>query len=432
MGTPADAIAIAAPTGKAAQRLADALAAGLASSVGDIADEALRLHPPAPLTLHRLLGWSPTAGRFAHHEGHPLAHRLIIVDEASMIDLAMMDRLLRALPERGRVVLVGDADQLPSVEAGAVFRDLCAALGAVRLTTNLRVASDEAARGLVTFAKAVNTGDLPVSMKACRRVDQLLLEGVEHLDARWSEVGDAFLERWWHARVSTGEAFAARLSRAYRRDGSNFEGGDGDDLRGLLSSYGSARLLVTTKSSGAPACADAINQSLLSRLPQSGAGSWTAQRGPHYLPQGAPVLVQRNDYARGLFNGDQGVVALVDSRVSESPRPMLVFTRDGRLEAFPIDAHAAIAPAFAMTVHKSQGSEFDHVVLVLPDSDHPLLTRELVYTAITRARRSVLIVGPKAVLASAVARAGLRFSGVAARLSVAPTARARAADASSA
>jgi exodeoxyribonuclease V alpha subunit len=413
---PTSAVAIAAPTGKAAQRLSEALSAGLPSSTGDLADEALRLSPPIPVTLHRLLGWSPKAGRFTHHEGHRLAHQLVIVDEASMIDLAMMDRLVRALPERAHLILVGDADQLPSVEAGAVFRDLCAALGSSRLTTNLRVASEPGAQSIVSSALAVNAGDLPSLMTTRTRVDDLTFEGVEHLDARWSEVGDAVLERWWGARIALDDRFGARVSRVYRRRGGEIDAADEAELLALFASYGSARLLVATRSSGFPACSDAINQSLLGRLPQAETGSWTPQRGPHCFANGAPVSVQHNDYVRGLFNGDQGLVVTVDSGDSDGPRPMLIVLRGARLEALPIGGHTAILPSFAMTVHKAQGSEFDHVALVVPDADHPILTRELVYTAITRARRSALIVGPRDVLAHAVSRVTLRSSGVASRL----------------
>jgi exodeoxyribonuclease V alpha subunit len=416
MGMPASRVAIAAPTGKAAQRLSEALAAGLASSTGDLADEALRLSPPVPLTLHRLLGWSEKWGRFMHHEGNPLAHQLVIVDEASMIDLAMMDRLVRALPAAGRLVLVGDADQLPSVEAGAVFRDLCAALGATRLTTNLRVASDPAAQGIVTSAAAVNAGDLPTFISARKSVGEVALAGVEHLDARWSDVGDAVLDRWWRERVAFDDAFASSASRIYRSRGSSLDPADEADLLGLFALYGSARILVATRSSGFPACADAINQSLISRLPPAATGVWSPERGPHSIARGAPVLVQQNDYVREVFNGDHGLVVTIDSGDSEGPRPMLIVLRGKRLEAMPIGAHTAIAPSFAMTVHKAQGSEFDHVVLVVPDADHPLLTRELVYTAITRARRSVLIVGPKDVLTRAISRTTSRSSGVASRL----------------
>jgi exodeoxyribonuclease V alpha subunit len=426
MGTPASSLAIAAPTGKAAQRLSEALLAGLASSSGDLADEALRLNPPVPMTLHRLLGWSPKAGRFAHHEGHRLAHRLVIVDEASMIDLAMMDRLVRALPESGHLALVGDADQLPSVDAGAVFRDLCAALGASRLTTNLRVASDPAAQSIVTSAMAVNAGAVPL-VSTRSRVDDLTFEGVEHLDARWSELGDALLERWWRERVALDTRFALRVSRTYRTRGNKIDEADEAELLSLFANYGSARLMAATRSSGFPACADAINQSLMSRLAQVDARASSLPRGPHRIAAGGPVLVQQNDYVRGLFNGDQGLVASFDSGDADGPHPMLVVARGGNLEALPIGAHTAIAPAFAMTVHKAQGSEFDHVALVLPDVDHPLLTRELIYTAITRARRSVLVVGPRDVLARAVSRTSLRSSGVAARLEAGGAGRAYAA-----
>ncbi len=416
MGTPPGGIAITAPTGKAAQRLSEALTEGLASSVPDLADEALRLSAPKPGTLHRLLGWSPKAGRFAHHEGHRLPHQLVIVDEASMIDLAMMDRLVRALPERGRLVLVGDADQLPSVEAGAVFRDLCAALGATRLTTNLRVANDLSAQSMVVSAVAVNAGLVPPLMSVRARVDEVTFEGLEHCDARWSEVGDELLERWWSTRVASDAAFASLASRVYVRRGGAFDESDEAGLRALLERYGSARLLAGTRSSGLPACADAINQSLLGRLPRSETGAWSPERGTHSLPRGAPVLVQQNDYVRDLFNGDRGLVVTVDSGDADGPRPMLIVSRGAALEAIPIGDHAPIAPSFAMTVHKAQGSEFDHVVLVLPDADQAFLTRELVYTAMTRARRSVLIVGPASVLARAVSRTSVRSSGVASRL----------------
>ena len=196
-GTPMAQLAVAAPTGKAAQRLADAIALGLAQS-RDLADAALGTIAPAPQTLHRLLGWSPSRGRFARHENDPLPYRFVVVDEASMIDLAMMDRLLRALRPDARLVLLGDADQLPSIEAGAVFRDLCAGLGAVRLSVNLRVANDPSARRITDAARAVNAGLVDARFSEAvtvrRSVDEVTFEGVEHLAARWSDVGDALLD----------------------------------------------------------------------------------------------------------------------------------------------------------------------------------------------------------------------------------------------
>jgi len=420
LGDPMEAIAIAAPTGKAAHRLEEAVSRGVAASPRDLAGAGLRTLAPVPQTLHRLLGWSPSRGRFARHENDPLPHRVVIVDEASMIDLAMMDRLVRALPAESRLVLLGDSDQLPSVEAGAVFRDLCAALGGARLATNLRVAGDPDARGIVVAAAAVNAGSLGAKFAGAvttrGSVDDLAFAGVEHLDAPWWDVADAFLARWWERRIAIGGDFARRSARVYRlRDGA-FDEDDRAELRALFDHHASARLLCATRVHGFPAGADAINERLLARLRGAASLPRRRQRAPDLLP-GTPVLVQRNDYERQLYNGDQGLVVRVDGD-GEGPRPMATFARGDSFDAFPLDAAGDLSAAFAMTVHKAQGSEFDHVALVLPDDpDLPLLTRELVYTAITRARRSVTIVAPGSLLARAVSRSLERHSGVADRLS---------------
>jgi exodeoxyribonuclease V alpha subunit len=418
MGVPMEAIAVAAPTGKAAHRLEEAIAKGLASGPRDIAEAGLRAIAPVPQTLHRLLAWSPTRGRFGRHENDPLTQRVVIVDEASMIDLAMMDRLVRALPSEARLVLLGDADQLPSVEAGAVFRDLCTALGGAKLATNLRVARDPSARAIVTAAQVVNSGVLDSRFADCvatrHAVGDLAFEGVEHLAARWSDVGEEFLARWWERRIAVDESFARRSARIYRLRGAVFDDDDRAELQALFDHHASGRLLCATRVHGFPASADAINERLIARLRGGRALPRGRRRTLELLP-GAPVLVQRNDYARQLYNGDQGLVARVD-RDGTGPQRMALFARGDSFDALPLEAAGDLSAAFAMTVHKAQGSEFDHVALVLPDTDVPLLTRELVYTAITRARRSVVIVGPKDLLARAVARSIERHSGVADRL----------------
>jgi exodeoxyribonuclease V alpha subunit len=425
---PLDAIAIAAPTGKAAQRLSDAIASGLARAARDLSDAALRSSAPAPVTLHRLLGWSPSTGRFGRHENDPLPHRLVIVDEASMIDLAMMDRLLRALKPEARLVLLGDADQLPSVEAGAVFRDLCAALDPVALTANLRVADDANARRIVATARAVNRGTLEgvESIVVRRSVDDLTFRGVEHLDCSWTEVGEAMLDRWWARRLAADAEFGRRATHDYRLTDGAVDERDAADLSALHAFHGRARILCATRTLALPSSAQAINERMLVRLRASAARE---RRRPPYPSggrtrdpaPGAPVLVERNDYTRGLFNGDQGVLvraaAADESDGAEQATPMVAFARSGSFELFPFDALPDLTPAFAMTVHKAQGSEFDEVVLVLPDADVPLMTRELVYTAITRARHAVVIVGRAELLARAVSRTTERFSGVADRLS---------------
>jgi exodeoxyribonuclease V alpha subunit len=413
-GVPMGEVAVAAPTGKAAQRLQQAIDAGLAGARRDMAEATLHAIAPAPQTLHRLLGWSPTAGRFARHENDPLPHRVVIVDEASMIDLAMMDRLLRALRPAGRLVLLGDADQLPSIEAGAVFRDLCAALRVARLTTNLRVARDPVAQRIVAAAAAVNAGDLtgPFAQAVPVRtmVEGLSFEGPELLAAPWADVQGPLLERWWRERIGEVET---RASRTFRAPAGVFVDDDARELRALLDQHASCRLLCATRARGAGHGADELNDLLLTRLRggTSRARRWRAGD----LPVGTPVMVQRNDYERQLYNGDQGLVVRVETERG-STGVAAVFPRKDALEAFPLDAGLDLAPAFAMTVHKAQGSEFDHVALVLPDADMPLLTRELIYTAITRARRSVVLVGSLELLARAVSRRIERYSGIAERL----------------
>jgi exodeoxyribonuclease V alpha subunit len=418
LGVSMDQVAIAAPTGKAAQRLADAIVLGLAEA-RDLADAGLRAIAPRPQTLHRLLGWSPTRGRFARHENDPLSYRVVVVDEASMIDLSMMDRLVRALPDDARLVLLGDADQLPSVEAGAVFRDLCAGLGAVRLTLNLRVAADASARRIVAATRAVNAGTLGAqfdeSVTERRSVDEVVFEGVEHLAADWDEVGEALLDRWWRARVAKDDRFSERSKRTYHWDGHEFDADDAAELRALLESYSGARLLCVTRVRGLSTSADEINDRLLARLHGASPrrSAWARARA---LCAGALVSVQRNDYERGLYNGDQGIVIRVASALSQGTELMVAFLRGSAFDVFTLDAIRDLAPAFAMTVHKAQGSEFDHVAVVLPSADLPLLTRELVYTAMTRARRSVLLVGRRDLLARAVSRTAARYSGIEARL----------------
>ncbi|MDP9000081.1 MAG: exodeoxyribonuclease V subunit alpha, partial [Myxococcota bacterium] len=422
MGEPMANIAIAAPTGKAAQRLRDAIATGLASARGDIADAGLHAVAPTPQTLHRLLGWSPTRGRFARHENDRLPHRIVVVDEASMIDLATMDRLMRALADDARLVLLGDADQLPSVDAGAVFRDLCVALRPARLSTNLRVERDPEAQRIVAAARSVNAGELDVRFAGAvvmrHSVAEVTFEGVEHLGASWDDVGDALLDRWWSERIASLDDFARRIARTYLTESGTFDDSERADLDSLFDHYARARFLCVTRSGVLATGSEAINARLLAKFRNGTEVRHGYQSSD--LTQGAPVIVGRNDYERQLFNGDQGVIVCMDRSRGEGPEVMAVFQQGGTLRAFPIDGPTHLAPSLAMTVHKAQGSEFDHVALVLPDSDLPLLSRELIYTALTRARRSVLIVGSPELLARAVSRTYQRHSGVAEKLASLP------------
>ncbi len=405
-GMAPEAIAVAAPTGKAANRIAEGLAQG---GLGD----------PAPGTLHRLLGFSAhrslRGGPFRHHENNPLPHAGVIVDEASMVDLALVEQLARALRRQARLVLIGDADQLPAIQAGSVFRDLAAV--ALRLPESHRMSPDDPdGAAILAAARTIAAGETPATSAAHgpAGIEALAFAGFELCepdarDASGRRLVAAFIDHWFdrHIRPALG---AGDLRPALKLEGERL-GPDGDALaRGLLERHRRARLLTVTRVG--PAGSDRINAALVRRAAE---GLRVDPDGDALAP-GTPVMMIENDYDRGLMNGDQGVTLSVAAgpggRVA-----VVAFTRDGALALFPTATlRGAIAVAYATTVHKAQGSELESAALILPEADLPLLSRELVYTAVTRARRSIVVVGRRALLAAAAARPLGRSSGLAERL----------------
>jgi exodeoxyribonuclease V alpha subunit len=239
-------------------------------------------------------------------------------------------------------------------------------------------------------------------------VDEIRFEGVEHLAVPWRAVAEEMLDRWWLTRLGSVAGFAQRATRSYRVP---FEASEEEDLRMLFEVYARCRVLCATRASGFPASAQAVNDRLALRLTGSGASGASRWRRPG-LSAGAPVVVERNDYERQLYNGDQGVVVRAQPGEADGATQLAVFRRAGSFESYPLDSLSDASPGFAMTVHKAQGSEFDDVLVVLPEEDLPLVTRELLYTAITRARRSVVLVGDADLLARSVSRSVQRHSGI--------------------
>ncbi len=370
-------VALAAPTGKAAARV-------------------------GAQTLHRLLGWRPDGG-WRHSELSPLPHDAVIVDEASMVDLALMERLARAVRPDARLILLGDAHQLPSVDAGAVLSELVAvarAAGspwAIELTESHRMRADDPdGRAILEAARAIDAGAAQKLGANRVSVEQTTGRAVELVRVETAAQLGAAVDAWW--RVATGGDFHALTRRT-----------DPDAVRALLAHHERMRLLTVTR--GLDTGAAAINARLHAHM----LAGLRLDHAPELVP-GEPVLMTVNDYERGLYNGDQGVIARVigDDGVQ---RWRVVFVRAGELLALPIDAiRSSLELAWAMTVHKSQGSELERVAVVLPREDQPLCTRELLYTAVTRARRGVLILGTSEVLEAAVARTSSRDTGLAARL----------------
>jgi exodeoxyribonuclease V alpha subunit len=401
-------IGLCAPTGKAAGRLEDDFRARLAALKDPVeADRALLAECPPAQTLHRLLGASRGPGGVLRVAGDPLPFAAVIVDESSMIDLVLMDKLLAALPDDVLLILLGDADQLPSIAAGAVFRDL--GQFAVRLERGYRtsVAQPEG-KQIVDLAAAVRAGHAEAAINLCALragPSALCRRGVEHLapDQRDDLLRDHYQRIYqYDSQHDFGDARTiALIDHVFAEVDGSFTEEDAHRLDDLAAHLAQTRILAVTRArrTGVERC-NAFLHDLY------GGGS-------SFLP-GEPVLMLRNDYERDLWNGDQGIAV----RVRRPGHPVVVAfrSRKGWLAVDPQAVPGALDFGFALTVHKAQGSEFDEVLLILPDFACPLVTRELLYTAVSRARKSVVLCGALDQFKAGIGTAENRGSGLAERL----------------
>lgn len=368
-------IGLAAPTGKAAARMREALrAAADAEVLTD--DERTWLGSLDAVTLHRLLGPRPDhRTAFKHHAGQKLAHDVVVVDETSMVSLLMMERLLQAVPSSCRLVLVGDSEQLSSVEAGAVLRDVVDGLGGTASPHVSHLSHGYRFAGPIgDLATAIVSGDAEATLDVLRSgPGQVTL-----VDP--SDVGTVIGGRPLSQARAVAEAAA------------------GHDAGRALELLGEHRLLVAHRDG--PAGVSRWNDEL-----ERAVRTFPDPSQPWFV--GRPVLVTRNDAALGVNNGDVGITTSSDGLLT-------VELDTGRTVGAA--RLAAAQTAYASTVHRSQGSEFEHVTLVLPDEDSLVLTRELLYTAVTRARSSIVVVATPEVVRAAVGRRSTRASGLARRL----------------
>ena len=400
LGVTCEEIALAAPTGKAANRLGEAIKAG-SREIARPAPEDLDLENLAePRTLHRLLGYSQRTGRFAHHENNRLAERVVIVDEGSMIDLALMERLVRSLQDGSRLILLGDAHQLPSVEAGDVLRDLLevsetvkgrsgAPVG-VRLEESHRMRTDdENGKDILAVARAFDQGESHPAIIERELIEEITFRGVEFVASpAGTTVLDAFLDRWHRDRIRSKPDVNELVERDYSTVDGEFTEADEKLLEHCFKHWEQFRILCVTRVSQTTG-ADFINAALHQRLIND--LGLASNRDRDFSP-GEPVMMQVNDYSRGIFNGDQGLVLNV--ALQGRPEPMAVFRRGPGFAVFHVDSlRSVLVHSYAMTVHKAQGSEFDTLGFILPDRDLPINTREIIYTALTRSRQGVVIVG---------------------------------------
>jgi exodeoxyribonuclease V alpha subunit len=438
LGVTCEEIALAAPTGKAANRIGEAIRASREEIAKPTAADRDLVNLSEPRTLHRLLGFSPGTGRFLHHENCRLAERVVIVDEGSMIDLSLMERLIRSLRDDSLFILLGDAHQLPSVEAGAVLRDLLAddegnfseamRSRGVRLSQSYRMRrEDDNGRNILTVAQAIDRGIVP-NFAPTRRSEGVVVErssisgiafqGVEFLaKVENSDVLDRFLAHWHKTVVWSRAGLQELVDHKYTMVEEDFDESDQNRLRELFAHWEGFRILCVTRvSTGSDHVNAVLHQHALDQrtLDQNVSGLLASPRDDDLIA-GEPVMMQVNDYNRMLFNGDQGLILKVTER--GRTHPMAVFRQSQGFVAFHLESlRPVLVHSYAMTVHKAQGSEFDQVALVLPDSDLPINTREILYTALTRSRASVVIVGSRGVFESGIAKIVSRDSGITEKL----------------
>jgi exodeoxyribonuclease V alpha subunit len=375
-GEPPLRIALAAPTGKAAARLLEAVQLEVAAL--DAVDRD-RLPELTASTLHRLLRSRPdNSSRFRHHRENRLPHDVIVVDETSMVSLTMMARLLEAVRPDARLILVGDPDQLASVEAGAVLADLVDGLGG---RTDVRIAalrtSHRFGESIGELAAAIRDGDAD-------RVIASLRSGDDHVE--WIDGEGEKLQK-------TLVSHALRLREAAILG----------DARAALATLDEHRLLCAHRRGpyGVRYWNRQVERWLTDATGEPLWSEWYA---------GRPVLVTANDYGLGLYNGDTGVTVVrgdgLRAVVAAGPEPI----------EFAPSRLAEVDTMHAMTIHKSQGSQADEVTVLMPPEDSRLLTRELFYTAVTRAKRKIRVIGPETSVRAAVQRRAVRASGLAQRL----------------
>jgi exodeoxyribonuclease V alpha subunit len=368
-------IALAAPTGKAAMRLQESI--GLSKQTLPCSETIKQHIPETVCTLHRLLGAQPPSPYFRHDSTHPLVYDLVVVDEASMVDLALMSKLLDALKPAARLILLGDKDQLASVESGAVLADLTAALSehTVELIKSYRFQGE-----IKTLADAVNKQDVEQAW-------QILEKGQQQVSLLEQDL----------------IAYATEQYTPYLLEIKN-----NADFKTIFAAFNRFQILCSNRhgEDGVVKINKRIEEELVRLAKIKVSGQW-------YV--GRPIMVTQNNAAMQLYNGDIGL-CLMDK---ESGKQAVYFLRpDGSIKKVLSSRVPVHETVFAMTIHKSQGSEFDQCLCVLPDKINPVLSKELIYTAITRAKIKLKIRSSHAVFRQALQQKVERAGGLFEKLTV--------------
>ena len=363
-------IALAAPTGKAAMRLQESI--GFNKTALPCSAEIKSAIPEIVMTLHRLLGAKPPSPYFRHNAKQPLVYDLVVVDEASMVDLALMSKLLDALKLGAKLILLGDKDQLASVESGSVLADLTMALPQQTLELQKSHRFDE---DIKNFALAIN-------QQQDREAWQLLQIGNKNI---------ALLETDLIDYISQQQiAYLHLISK----------GAEFSDIYKAFNRFQALCAIRLGKNSVAD-ITHAVEQSLSNKKLIHISGLWYC---------GRPIMITQNNADLQLYNGDIGI-CLRDKEQGDQLR--VFFQRaDGTIRKYLPARIPHCETVFAMTIHKSQGSEFEEVLIILPETNSPLLTKELLYTAITRAKKTIKLVTNMAVFSSTVRQRVQRVTGL--------------------
>ncbi|MFA1563006.1 exodeoxyribonuclease V subunit alpha [Aliivibrio fischeri] len=401
------AIKLVAPTGKAAARLTESIGQAV-QSIG-LAPEVKEAIPTDASTLHRLLGYIPNQVDFRHNKANPLHLDVLVVDEASMVDLPMMARLLDAVPEHARVILLGDKDQLASVEAGAVLGDICQFTKMGYSQNQAQQLSQLTGFNLPTQSHNNAVADSLCMLQKSYRFDAR--SGIGQLAKAINEGSKLKVEAVWAKGFSdirfhdlSNDSYNAMITmmvNGYRSYLGHIHAGDKPEV--VLKAFNEIQLLCAMREGDFGVVG--LNQRIEKALKKSD----LIPHGDEIWYSGRPVMVTQNDYGVGLYNGDIGIAMPdpVDQRLR-----VYFDMPDGSIRGVLPSQLPEHETVYAMTIHKSQGSEFEHTVLALPAEFSPILTRELIYTGVTRAKKKLDLFATEKVVARGVMVKTQRNSGL--------------------
>lgn len=407
-------ILMAAPTGKAAQRLKESISKAKKDLLKlEIDENIVHAIPEEAITLHRLLGFRPNSLKLRHDKKHPLKCDVLLIDEVSMIDLPMMARVLRALPEDARLILLGDADQLPSVETGSVLADIVChehsgyeaeAATQIKAISGQIVPENNMSRyshvtllkqsrrfggEIGAIAQEVIAAQAEQSWHRLKHQEQQFINFNHQDKSQLSYFSDTLFDGWL---IQSCDHYFLKISRA-------------ETLYDAFSALSAFRILLPTRV-GARGV-EQLNKTIEQCLRRKNTAVFP---GSNY--KGRPIMVSRNSYDTHLFNGDVGLIWPDDNA-----KLVAWFEKeDGQYRQISLARLPAIETVYAMTIHKTQGSEFNHVAIVLPQQELSILSPELLYTGLTRAKEHLYIIGSESVWKSALSSRTWRYSGLRKRL----------------